>query len=567
MPSLGNDSVPNQKSAKQSQFILVAIVLIALAAMGVYAQTVAYDFVNFDDPQYVYENEFVKSGLNARSVVWAFTNISHMCWQPLTWMSHMLDCQLFGLNPAWAHAHNVLLHAANSALLFVLFLSMSGARGRSLFLAALFAVHPLGVESVAWIAERKNLLAALFMLLSLLAYHSYARYKTKGPYALALLFFTAGLLSKPSIVTLPCLLLLLDIWPLHRFPGDGPSATRIPPVNFLRSAGGLVLEKLPFFALSALYLWLFVFMLGRMYAETAHTTVPMGLRFANALVSYVKYAGLIVWPHQLAVYYPFPQSIPAWQVAAAAGVILAVCGVSLKYFKRRPHLFVGWFWFLGTLVPAIGIVQAGLWPALADRWVYTPMIGILIIVAWEGRRLANVSRCSQPLAVAVMVVIVAAYAAAAHLQTRFWRDSISLFHRTVEITQRNFVAHDNLGNALAMKGRFDEALQHFRAALDIKPSFWKARLNAGAVYLIRGDLESAIAHLEKALTLRPDAVRIHINLGRAYTRQGRIGEAMASYRRALALDPGNRRAAENLKQLMPKRPDADTSIEGSLPKR
>ncbi len=551
--------MPKQPPQARSGSNLGAIAFIALLALGVYAQTVAYDFVNFDDPQYVYENEFVKSGLNARSVAWALTNISHMCWQPLTWMSHMLDCQLFGLNPAWAHAHNVMLHCANSILLFVLFRSMSGAPGRSFFLAALFTVHPLGAESVAWIAERKNLLAALFMLLTLCAYHSYALHKSKRSYALALLFFTAGLLSKPSIVTLPCLMLLLDIWPLNRYPSAGPPFAGVAPLSFLRSAGRLVLEKLPFFALTALYLWLFVFMLGHMYTAAAYTTVPMSLRLANAVVSYIKYAGLIVWPQQLAVYYPFPQSIPVWQVVVAAGLILAVCGVSLMNFKRRPYLFVGWFWFLGTLVPAIGIVQAGLWPALADRWVYTPMIGILIMVAWEGGRLVEMSRCNQPTAVAAMVVIIGTYACAAHLQTRFWRDSISLFHRAVEVTQRNFVAHDNLGNALAMQGRFDEALKHFRAALEIKPAFWKAHQNAGAVYLIKDDLERAIQHLEKALVGRPNAVRIHNNLGRAYSRRGRNREAMESYRRALHLDPGNKKAIENLKRLTREKPVADNN--------
>ncbi len=557
MPSLEYNSAPKQAPEARSGFTLGAVGLIALLTLGVYAQTVAYDFVNFDDPQYVYENEFVRSGLNARSVAWALTNISHMCWQPLTWMSHMLDCQLFGLNPAWAHAHNVLLHCANSILLFVLFRSMSGARGRSLFLAALFAVHPLGVESVAWIAERKNLLAALFMLLTLQAYHSYARHNSKRSYVLALLFFTAGLLSKPSIVTLPCLMLLLDIWPLNGHRSDGQPSAWVAPVSFLRSAGRLVLEKLPFFALTALYLWLFVFMLGLMYTAAAYTTVPMSLRLANAVVSYAKYAGLIVWPQQLAVYYPFPQSIPVWQVVAAAGVILVASGVSLMNFKHRPHLFVGWFWFLGTLVPAIGIVQAGLWPALADRWVYTPMIGILIIIAWEGSRLLKMGRCNQLTAVAATVVIIGTYACAAHLQTRFWRDSISLFHRAVEITKRNFVAHDNLGNALAMKGRFDQALKHFRAAFDIEPAFWKAHQNAGAVYLIKGDLESAIEHLKKALVGRPDAVRIHNNLGRAYSRQGRNREAMESYRRALQLDPGNKKAIENLKRLTREKSVAD----------
>ena len=543
------------KIKKRFRFTWVALAIIGIAVVGVYAQTLSCGFVNFDDEQYVTRNKTVISGLNQKSIHWAFTNISHMCWQPLTWLSHMLDCQLAGLNPAWPHAHNMLLHLANSMMLFILFRAMTGARWRSLLLAILFAVHPLGVDTVAWISERKNLLATLFMLLSLFAYSNYAVSRKVRSYLLALILFGAGLLSKPSIITLPCVLLLLDIWPLKRLL-DAPKPTKTVELrDKMRRVQWIMFEKAPFFFLSALYLWIFTFSLGQMQASVSLDRVPLSLRLSNALVSYVEYLGNIIWPINLAVYYPFPQSIPAWQVIASSCLLMAISTGALLSVKRWPFFMVGWFWFFGTMVPTIGIVQAGLWPALADRWVYMPMIGVLVILVWGGRLIQQQIGCSDRLAAVLMTTALILYAMAANLQALYWRDSVTLFQRTVEVTQNNYIAHDNLGLGWAAKGRYEEALHHFNEAIRIKPDFWKAHQNIGALCLIKGETSLAIHHFKLALEGSPDPVRIHINLGRAYARQGRIREAEASFRNALDLEPGNEKAIENLERLKTKLPE------------
>jgi tetratricopeptide (TPR) repeat protein len=531
------------------RFAWIALGVIALVVLCVYAQTATFDFVNFDDDQYVYENQHVASGLNPANIAWAFTNVSHMCWQPLTWLSHMLDCQLAGLNPAWPHIHNMLLHLGNSILLFLLFHAITGARWRSLLLGVLFAVHPLGVDSVAWISERKNLLATFFMLLSIYAYFGYTLQKRAATYFVALAFFAAGLLSKPSIVTLPFVLLLFDFWPYQRIALGGNSSFGTMTISNMRFFGRLVMEKIPFFALSTLYLGIFTFSLGRLQAGVSTESVSLALRLANALVSYVNYGWNVLWPNNLAVYYPFPQSIPAWQAVSSGLFILVITIFVLIVFRRRPFFAVGWFWFLGTLVPVIGIAQVGLWPARADRWVYLPMVGVLIMLVWGCGLALDKIRLNERFVAGVVTTVLLIYAAAAHLQTSYWRDSVTLFQRTVKVTQNNFVAHDNLGLALAMNGRFDEAFQNFSEALRIAPSFWKAQQNLGAIYLIKGNYELAILYLKKALEGKPNSARIHNNLGRIYKRQGRKAEAAASFRKALDLDPGNSKAIENLKRL------------------
>lgn len=540
----------NKNASDRDKFIFVASAVIVLSVLGIYAQTAAFDFVNFDDDQYVYENRFVATGLTPSNIAWAFSNLSHMCWQPLTWLSHMLDCQVAGLHPFWPHTHNMLLHLCNSLLLFLLFYSMTGARWRSFLVAALFAVHPLGVDSVAWISERKNLLATIFMFLSLWSYANYALQKKIRFYFLALVFFMAGLLSKPSIVTLPCVLLLLDIWPLRRiFLGSDRSAG-IASLDNLKRCGRLAMEKGPFFVLSILYLLVFSVSLGRMGDGISVDTVPFTLRLANALVSYVLYIWDIIWPSGLAVYYPFPQSVPIWQSVSAGLFLVAVTFFVLLNLRRQPFFTVGWFWFLGTLVPVIGIAQIGLWPSRADRWAYMPMIGVLIMLVWGGGLVAEKLRWDKRLTALILTAVMLIYAASAHLQTRHWHDSVTLFQRTVQVTKNNFVAHDNLGLALAMKGRFDEAFHHFNEALKIAPFFWKAHQNIGALYLIQGEYERAGLHLKTALAKQPNSVRILNNLGRVYAHQGMKAEAVASFRKSLELDPGNSKAIQNLSRLL-----------------
>jgi tetratricopeptide (TPR) repeat protein len=388
------------------------------------------------------------------------------------------------------------------------------------------------------------------MLLSMYAYFGYTLQKRATTYFVALAFFAAGLLSKPSIVTLPFVLLLFDFWPYQRIALGGNSSFGTMTISNMRFFGRLVIEKVPFFALSTLYLGIFTFSLGRLQSGVSTESVSLALRLANALVSYVHYGWNVLWPSNLAVYYPFPQSIPAWQAVSSGLLILVITIFVLIVFRRRPFFAVGWFWFLGTLVPVIGIAQVGLWPARADRWVYMPMVGILIMLVWGCGLALDKIRLNERFVAVVMAVVIIIYADAAHLQTSHWRDSVTLFKRTVAVTQNNFVAHDNLGLALVMIGRFDEAFKHFSQALRIAPSFWKAHQNLGALYLIKGDYERAIFHLKKALQGQPNSVRIYNNLGRVYARQGLKKEATASFRKALDLDPGNPKAIENLNRLM-----------------
>ena len=300
-----------------------------------------------------------------------------------------------------------------------------------------------------------------------------------------------------------------------------------------------------------------------MQAAVSLDSVPLSLRLANVPVSYMRYLGNLAWPSNLAVYYPFPQSIPVWQVVSATGLLLVISALSLLAIRQRPFFLVGWLWFLGTLVPAIGVVQAGLWPALADRWVYIPMMGVLVMVVWGGRDILLPYVRSSRHAAIMAALIIMSYACVAHLQARHWRDSVSLFQRAVAVTQDNYVAHDNLGLALAMKGRFEEAFHHFNEALRIEPGFWKAHQNVGAIYLIKGQFDPAINHLTQALKGKPTSARIHTNLGQAYARQGRIEEALASFRTALELDPGNTRARAGIRRLMS--PGATTDKHGSEP--
>ena len=522
------------------------VLILALLVWWIYTQVSAFGFVTFDDIDYVYENTHVTSGINAENLKWAFTNVTHMCWQPLAWISHMLDCQLFGLKAGWHHLTNVILHLVTSVLLYFLFRAMTGAGGKSFVLAVLFAVHPLAVDTVAWVSERKNILMAAFLLLSVYAYVIYVRDKKKGFYALSLLCFIAGFFSKPAIITLPFLLLLLDLWPLNRFNiGQmGIKALWRPP------SARLFLEKIPFFALSGAYLFFFNFMLGKMYPTPSPVGISLNLRVANALTSYVHYLQDVLWPHNLCVFYPFPIEVPPAAVLSASFYLLAVTLLVLAAARRAPCYLVGWLWFLGTLVPVIGIVQAGLWPARADRWMYMPMIGILVMLVWGGEALLR-SVLTEWKTVTVALVAAAAIAlgVTAHKQASYWRNSLSLFVRAADVTKNNFIAFNEIGLALAMEGRFHEATEQFETAKRLNVRYWKPYLNIGAIHLLNGKTDMALEQLYAALKRNPNDHRVHINIGRALLAQERYKKAAASFQKALALKPEDPIATSNLEKL------------------
>lgn len=499
-----------------------------VAVLAVYSQVRTHDFLNYDDPEYVTDNAHVRDGLTLDGLVWAFTSGHASNWIPLTWLSHMLDCQLFGLDSGPQHLVNVVLHAFSTLLLFGLLKRITGARWRSAFVAFVFALHPLHVESVAWIAERKDVLCALFWFLTLWAYVNYTQRRSAGRYLLVVLLFCCGLMSKPMIVTLPFVALLLDVWPLRRI-GFGSEATR-------KGWARLILEKLPLMALSAGASVVTYLVQQSGGSVSAADQIPLLLRVENALVSYVVYLGSFVWPAELAVFYPYPTDPQGWAALAAGLALAALTVLALRWIGPRPYLAVGWLWYLGTLVPVIGLVQVGV-QSRADRYTYVPMIGISIVVAWGAAEVFERRRWGKtPLAV-LGTVVCASWAAVTWRDLGYWQNSVSLFRHALEVTDGNYIAYNNLGVALREDGRIGDAIMPFEEAVTLRPQAPDIQDNLGEALLASGRIDEAIPHLSEAVRLRPDFAKAHVDLGSAMIQSGRAGEAEAQYRRALQLQP------------------------------
>ena len=550
-------------------------VLLAVATLAVYAQVAGHGFVSYDDPDYVSGNPYVRAGLTRAGLSWALTTGHAGNWHPLTWLSHMLDCQLFGLRPGAHHLTNVLLHTANSLLLFVLLRGMSGALWPSAAVASFFALHPLHVESVAWVSERKDVLSTLFWMLTLLAYWRYTRQPSLRRYLPVLVLLALGLMAKPMLVTLPLVMLLLDVWPLGRLPLAAPEGRDTPRVE--RSArrqdvrpGGdprarkarrsealprarraawppglrLVLEKVPFVALAAASSVVTFVVQLHGGAVAPVDTLPFEARGANALVSYAAYLGKMIYPAGLVIFYP-RVPLPAWQVAAAGLALVAGSLLVIRLAPRRPWLLVGWLWYVVTLLPVIGLVQVGDL-AMADRYTYVPLIGPFIMLAWTAAEIVRRRPAWRSMVAASVGVLLAGCAAGTGLQLRYWRSSMTLFEHAVEVIPDNYVAHLSLGNALAEQGRLDDAIAHYSAALRVKPDLAKAHGNLGVILARQGKLEEAVAQYAEALRLNPDLPETHNNLGAALAERGRIEEAIAHYDRALRLKPDYPDAHTNL---------------------
>jgi protein O-mannosyl-transferase len=566
------------------QSVAVCVALVA-AVWAVFGQTRGFEFINFDDNEYVYDNPPVKAGLTGRGVVWAFTHSHSANWHPLTWISHMLDCQLYGLNAGGHHLTNVALHAATAVLLFLVLRAMTGALWRSAFVATVFAIHPLRVESVAWIAERKDVLSGLFFMLTLWAYMRYAHGPSLRRYLPVALLFALGLMAKPSLVTLPCVLLLLDYWPLGRFQPGVTGATTL---------RRLFLEKIPLLALSAASGVVTTLVQGQ--AIGRFEVLPMGLRLENAVVSYAVYIVQVTCPARLAVAYPYPLfGLPLWEVSAAAALLAAV---SAAVWKLRAHrwLPVGWLWYLGTLVPMIGLVQVG-YQAHADRYTYLSQIGLYIMVAWGAAELAARwrGRWVRPALGVGGAAILAALMVAAHSQAKFWQESERLWTHTLAVTPPRGRAENSLAMAILQKGRVDEALARFRSitqrfpaytegyfnlafvlmqqgqreeaigcyrkVLELHPQMAEAHNNLGLALAQKGEWPEALAHFLKALEIEPDLVNAHNNLGLALSQQGKTDGAMAEWQKALELDPSYVKARLNLASALMDKGRIDEAIE------
>ena len=497
----------------------------------VFGQTLGFGFVNYDDDHYVYQNPQVIDGLNPKGIEWAFTHTVMANWHPLTVMSHMLDCQFYGLHAGGHHLTSLLLHAATAILLFLVLREMTGALWQSAFVAAVFAIHPLRVESVAWVSERKDVLSGLFFMLTLGAYIRYVRKPPSwGRYLTVLFLFAFGLMCKPMLVTVPFVLLLLDYWPLNRFGSPG---------NRLAILQKLMIEKIPFIIFSI------AICIVTVLVQQPDKEISLFLRVSNALVSYTTYCEQMFYPTGLALLYPFPiHGLPAGKVILALLLLVAVTAVAFYGRQKRPYFLMGWLWYLGMLVPVIGLVQVGS-QARADRYTYLPQIGLYILLTWTVIELTASWRSRRWVLGGGAMAVLTALIMCAHAQTAYWRDSESLWTRTLACTSDNSAAQNKLGNAFLKQGRLDEAMVHYQQALAISPDE-ETYDNLGCVFLQQGKTDAAIAQFQKALDINPNYTEALYNLGNAFLQQGKIEEAIACYQMALKCNSDDAKVYSNL---------------------
>jgi Flp pilus assembly protein TadD len=544
-------------------------IALIVATVAVYSRVPEFEFVTWDDPSYITTNAHVLNGLSWENVRWAFTTDHPPYWHPLTWLSHMTDVQIFGMNAGGHHWVSLLLHVLNTVLLFGLLRAMTGAIGRSAAVAALFALHPLHVESVAWVAERKDVLSTLFWILTVWEYYRYVKRPGAGRYWLMLTFFALGLMAKPMLVTLPFVLLLLDIWPLSRFrPSEGTGQGAL----WLR----LVREKLPLFLLAALSSVITFALQPRIGSLGGLESLSLGYRLQNSVVSYIAYLGKMIWPENLAALYPLKAHFAIW-VPVVCGVILVGITVAAKRLAaKHPYLIVGWLWYLGTLIPVIGLVQAGD-QAMADRFTYVPLIGIFVAIVWGSVDLIKLGKFPELLLQSVLAAVLVGFAFVAHAQAGHWKSSMALWTHTLDVTTNNHRAENLMGNELLNRGNMRDAAAHYREALRIKPDFADAHNGLGSAYQAQNQKDSAIAQYLEALRLKPDQPEAHNNLGNLLVDAGDVASAIAHYNAGLRISPespelhnglgaayasearNDEALAEFLKALS-LRPDADTEF-------
>src|SRR5437667_8447789 len=588
------------RGIRSRSLTIIIYLFLAAISLAVFGQTIRYDFVNFDDDLYVYNAPAIQAGLTIEGIALAFTSPHARNWHPLATISHMLDCQLYGLKAGGHHATNIVLHIIAVLLLFRVLRQMTGAVWKSVVVAALFAVHPLQVESVAWVSERKDVLSAVFFLLMLDAYVRYARAASITRYLVVAVLFAAGLMSKPMLVSVPAVLLLLDYWPLRRF--EQPSSTKgkakiLQPDHQRRVVRRLFLEKIPLLVLSA-GSCVITFVLQKR-AIGAIAPLPFLWRVQNAFASYVIYVWKTLWPTRLAVFYPHPNNTLAiWEVILASGFLLTIAVAAIVFRRERPYLFTGWFWYLGMLAPVIGLVQVGE-QGHADRYTYLPHIGLFLLAVWLAADVTAVRQSRSRFAVATAVVIIVALAWAAFIQTSYWRNSETLWTHALAVTSDNDFAHNNLGylfvdrgqldkaishfetalrirsskrdphysvgsafvqmnlaDALGRKGQPDEAMVHYEEAIKLQPNYADAYYNRGNILFAEGRVEEAMADWEKTLQIQPNDADAHTCLGNALLRRGSVREAVAHYETAIALAPEDPRSRINIAWVLATAPDA-----------
>jgi len=521
-------------------------ILLAVITWLVFGHTLRHDFVNVDDVDYVLKNLEVARGLTIEGIVWAFSHVHAANWHPVTWISHMLDCQFYGLNSGGHHLTNVLLHTATAILLFLVLQQITAARWRSAFVAAIFAIHPLRVESVAWVAERKDVLSGLFFVLTIGAYVRYARRPSAFGYTLVAILFALGLMCKPMLVTAPFVLLLLDYWPLERWGGGNDDRTTFPIPR------RLVLEKLPLFAMAAASCLATLF--AQKGAIQPFASISFPSRAFNAFISYAVYLRQLFWPSDLAALYPFPAGSMAVAGTLSLGLL---AGISIVIFALRRHryLVTGWLWYLIMLVPVIGIVQVGI-QAHADRYVYLPHIGLYLLLTWTVADLCAGWRYRRLFLSALSFVLLTALAFGARTQASFWQNSQTLWTHTIACTSDNAIAHTNLGQAFYEKGIMDEAMAHYRTALQIDPNQALGHSALGLALLETGRPDESVSHLLRALEINPNFADAHYNLGNTFMQIGQPKEALTHFNRALEINPSDIEALNNMAWMLATWPEA-----------
>ena len=539
-------------SIKQSRWTLIGISIFLIAlTWAVFGQTGNYQFVNYDDPLYVLDNAHVRAGLTWRGIAWAFTHVHSQNWHPLTTMSHMFDCQLFGVNPGAHHLVNVFFHSIAAVLLFILLAQITNSIWASAFIAAVFAIHPLRVESVAWIAERKDVLSGMFFMLTLLAYFRWTRKQTVGRYLAMSILFACGLMSKPMLITTPIILLLLDYWPLNRSQKSEVRSQKSSNPPWTK----LVVEKVPLFVLSIgscfATLWAQNFALG------STQFLPLQWRVTNALFSYFEYVRQMFWPVDLIPFYVHPENrLEIWRLLIAAISLIALTAIVIVRRKQNPYLLVGWLWYLVMLIPVIGIVQVGL-QGHADRYTYLPQIGLDIALVWliwdltksclpRRSASAKAGRAQTIGLSAAAAIVLITLSSLSWKQTTHWRDTEALWRHTLAVTPDSDVAHAGLGGILFVRGQIDESIDHYERALRLRDGNVAAHFGLGRALAAKQKTDPAIFHFQKALSIQPDNIGASNDLGVMFASKGEIREAISAWEQSLSFDPDNADAANNI---------------------
>jgi len=531
---------------------LIIYFLLSATIFIIYWQTLNHEFINYDDDLYVTDNRQVQDGFTVKSITWAFQSTRASNWHPLTWLSHILDYQLYGLDPAGHHLTNLLFHIANALLLFMILYSMTGALWQSAFVAIMFAVHPLNVESVAWIAERKNLLSTFFWLLTIWAYFRYATKATVGKYLLVLFLFALGLMAKPMLVTLPFVLLMLDYWPLKRIQTSKERAPLEEKSKSMQTKefSHLILEKIPFLALSLASCIITFLAQKRGGGLQSSVVYPFQDRLINSLISYIEYLGKIIWPKPLVVLYPHPgTTLPVWKGIVCAIALIAISTLAIKMIRKTPYFAFGWFWYLGTMVPVIGIIQVGT-QSMADRYTYIPLIGIFIAVAWGLPELVQHYRWKKIALTVSMGLFIPVLTFVAWTQVGYWKNSITLFKHNIENVHSNLpglsYAHLNLGHALGELNKVDESINHFKDAIKLKPDHVSAYNNLGIALSKKGEFREAMENFKIALKFKPDHAPAYNNLGMILTEKNILDKAIYNFKEAIKFEPSFAIAHNNL---------------------